>query len=99
MRLVQPTDFEILAQLADSHRNNAANLAVLLDQNRSYINTRLPVLADYGLVERVGPAEKSGLYVITERGHAAVACQEAYATNSNFEATIAGYLDNSVDHL
>lgn len=99
MRLVQPTDFKILGQLADSRRNNAANLAVLLDQDRSYINTRLPVLADYGLVKRVGPAEKSGLYVITERGHAAVACQEAYATNSDFEAIIAGYLEDPVDHL
>ena len=88
MRLVQPTDFEILDQLADGHRNNAINLAVLLDRNRAYINTRLPVLADYGLVDRVGPAPKSGLYTITERGRAAVACREQYADCDDFEAVM-----------
>ena len=65
MRLVQPTDFDILEELTDGERNNAINLAVLLDRNRAYINTRLPVLADYGLVDRVGPAPKSGIYTIT----------------------------------
>ena len=54
MRLTVPTDFDILDALTDGERNNAANLAYLLDRDRSYINTRLPVLADYGLVERVG---------------------------------------------
>ncbi|WP_435099848.1 ArsR family transcriptional regulator [Halorubrum sp. N11] len=99
MRLVQPTDFEILEQLTDGHRNNAINLAVLLDQNRAYINTRLPVLADYGLVERVGPAQKSGLYAITDRGHAAVACRETYTTGGDFEAALTSYLDEPVEHL
>ena len=94
MRLVQPTDFEILDQLTDGHRNNAINLAVLLDRNRAYINTRLPVLADYGLVDRVGPAPKSGLYTVTERGRAAVACREQYADCDDFEAVITAYLED-----
>lgn len=63
MKLVQPTDFEILEALADGQRNNAVNVAELLDQERGYINTRLPQLADYGLVETVGPANNSGLSV------------------------------------
>lgn len=68
MKLARPTDIEILDALSDGKRNTAANLAYHLDKDRSYINTRLPVLADYGLLERVGPAPASGLYEITEKG-------------------------------
>jgi len=72
MRLVQPTDFEILDALSDGRRNTAANIAHMIDKNRAYINTRLPILADYGLLSRVGPAPNSGLYEITDRGVAAL---------------------------
>ncbi len=78
MRLVQPTDFEILNALSDGRRNTAANIAYLIDRDRSYINTRLPILADYGLLERVGPAPTSGLYVIRPRGRAALDHREQY---------------------
>jgi DNA-binding IclR family transcriptional regulator len=78
MKLAVPTDFEILEALADGRRNNAANLSHILDKNRSYINTRLPVLADYGLVERVGPAPTSGLYEITEKGRVVVEHRDRY---------------------
>jgi hypothetical protein len=76
MRLAEPTDFEILEALADGKRNTAANLAYILDKDRSYINTRLPILADYDLLSRVGPAPNSGLYEITERGLAVVDIRE-----------------------
>lgn len=92
MRLVQPTDFDILCQLVDGERDNASNLAVHLDLNRAYINTRLPVLADYGLLTRVGPAPKSGLYVITDRGQAALACRDEYDAETDFDAVIDAYL-------
>ncbi|MFB6091551.1 MAG: ArsR family transcriptional regulator [Haloquadratum sp.] len=89
MRLTVPTDFEILEALADGERNNAANLAYHIDRDRSYINTRLPVLADYGLLERVGPAPNSGLYAITERGRAALEHRDAYRqADVDFEALI-----------
>lgn len=78
MKLAVPTDFEILAALSDGRRNNAVNISHEIDKNRAYINTRLPVLADYELVERVGPAPNSGLYVITEKGQAALEHREAY---------------------
>lgn len=68
MRLVDPIDFQILTELADGKRNTAANLAILLEQDRAYINTRLPILTDYSLLNRVGPASRSGLYEITEKG-------------------------------
>jgi hypothetical protein len=79
MRLSTPVDFEILNALSNGRRNTAANLSEIIDRNRSYINTRLPVLADYGLLTRVGPAENSGLYEITEKGLVAAANREAYA--------------------
>ena len=78
MRLVSPTDFDILAAMSDGRRNNAINLAAMLDRNRSYINTRLPILLDYGLVERVGPAPNSGLYEITPKGRAVVEHRDSY---------------------
>ena len=78
MRLVQPTDFDILEALSDGRRNTAANIAHLIEKNRAYINTRLPILADYQLVKRVGPAPNSGLYEITSRGRAALNHREQY---------------------
>ena len=90
MRLTVPTDFDILDAFADGHRNNAANLAYELDRDRSDINTRLPVLADYGLLERVGPAPKSGLYAITDKGQAAADNRDAYRVDGvDFDDVVA----------
>ena len=89
MRLVQPTDFDILEALSDGRRNTAANIAHLIERNRSYINTRLPILASYGLIDRVGPAPKSGLYVILPRGQAAVEHRDQYGEpNVDFAALV-----------
>lgn len=94
MRLTAPTDFEILQALSDRKRNNASNLSHVLDKNRSYINTRLPVLADYGLVERIGPAPNSGLYVITETGAIVAELEEEYADDDvDFDALVEDRLD------
>lgn len=89
MKLTAPTDFDILESLSDGKRNNAVNLAHKLDKNRAYINTRLPILADYGLVERVGPAPNSGLYVITEKGQAVLENRAAYREEGvDFDAAV-----------
>jgi predicted transcriptional regulator len=88
MKLATPTDFDILKSLSDGKRNTAANLAYELDQNRSYLNTRLPVLADYGLLERVGPAPHSGLYEITERGKVVSQLRDQYGTADDFESLV-----------
>ncbi|MGM0372202.1 MAG: ArsR family transcriptional regulator [Halobacteriota archaeon] len=85
MRLAEPTDFEILEALADGKRNTAANLSYILDKDRSYINTRLPILADYGLVDRVGPAPNSGLYEITERGLAVIDIRDSAAEGADID--------------
>lgn len=68
MKIRLPTDIDIMKALSDGKRDTAANLAYQIDKERPYINTRLPVLADYSLLERVGPSPNSGLYVITDDG-------------------------------
>ncbi|MFB6114306.1 MAG: ArsR family transcriptional regulator [Halodesulfurarchaeum sp.] len=93
MKLAVPTDFEILEALSDGNRNTAANLSYILDKDRSYINTRLPVLADYGLVERIGPAPNSGLYEITDKGLLVLDNREKYrAEDVDFDSLIEGQL-------
>lgn len=96
MRLVTPTDFDILDALDDGRRNNAINLAEILDRDRQYINTRLPALLDYGLVERVGPADNSGLYVITPKGQAVVEHRDAYGEpDVDFDELVAESVENA----
>lgn len=96
MKLAQPTDFEILEALADGRRNNAVNISHIIDKKRAYINTRLPILTDYGLLERVGPAPKSGLYVITEKGRLVIQHRDKYeAADINFDAFIEEQLSES----
>jgi len=89
MKLALPTDLEILQALSDGKRNTAANLSYILDKDRSYINTRLPILADYGLVDRVGPAPNSGLYEITTKGSLVVEYGDRYEDDDvDFDAFI-----------
>ena len=90
MKLRQPTDFLILEALEDKGRNVATNLASHTGKSRKNINTRLPVLEDYGLVRKIGPAERSGLYEITSTGKAALVYQDQYDEADDFEALIEG---------
>lgn len=88
MKLRRPTDFLILQGLFLHGRNVATNLAELTGKSRKNINTRLPVLADYGLVEKIGPAETSGLYEITALGRRALRYADRYDEVDDFEALI-----------
>lgn len=98
MKLAAPTDFDILEALSDGKRNNAVNLAHELDKNRAYINTRLPILADYELVNRVGPAPNSGLYVITEKGQATLENRSKYREDGvDFDAEVERTLEERTD--
>ncbi|WP_255171617.1 winged helix-turn-helix domain-containing protein [Natrononativus amylolyticus] len=90
MKLRQPTDFLILEALEDKGRNVATNLASHTGKSRKNINTRLPVLEDYGLVNKIGPAERSGLYEISSLGKAALVYQDQYDEVDDFEALIEG---------
>lgn len=97
MKLRQPTDFLILEELEDKGRNVATNLSSHTGKSRKNINTRLPVLEDYGLVRKIGPAERSGLYEITPLGKAALVYQDQYDEAEDFEALIAGPDAGSAD--
>ena len=50
----------------------------------------MPQLHDHGFVEKIGPAANSGLYELTDRGRAAIACQEqyGYVDPNRFEAIV-----------
>jgi len=89
MKLVDPTDFDVL-EVFQEGRNVAPNVAAELDQDRAYINTRLPQLHDHGLVEKIGPADNSGLYELTDRGRAAMRCRKQYerVDPTRFEAIV-----------
>ncbi len=80
MRLVDPTDFRILETFSDGKRNNAVNVAKIIEADRPYVNSRLTTLADYGLLKRVGPAEHSGIYEITEKGQFVLEHQDEYSS-------------------
>ena len=86
MRLRQPTDFLILEALAAYGRNVATNLSEVTDKSRKNINNRLPVLVDYGLVRKIGPAEHSGLYEITTKGELALDHRAEYGEREDFGA-------------
>ncbi|MFC4438179.1 MULTISPECIES: winged helix-turn-helix domain-containing protein [Natrialbaceae] len=90
MKLRQPTDFLILEELEDKGRNVATNLAAHTGKSRKNINTRLPVLEDYSLVRKIGPAERSGLYEITSLGKAALVYRDQYDDADDFESLIEG---------
>jgi predicted transcriptional regulator len=81
MRLVEPTDFLILGAFEKTGRNTAPNIAIHIDKNKDYINTRLPQLANDGYLEKIGPAENSGLYEITEKGRLAVEHWDIHTTD------------------
>jgi predicted transcriptional regulator len=85
MRLIDPSDFEILGALSNGKRNTAANLSFILGKDRSYVNTRLPVLEDYNLLKKIGPNPQSGLYEITEKG---LTVYEIYQSSSKSPSEI-----------
>jgi predicted transcriptional regulator len=83
VKLQRPTDFLILECLQDG-RNVAVNISEEIDKSRSHVNVRLPQLTDYGLVNKVGPAENSGLYEITDLGSLAVEYRDQYDSADDF---------------
>ena len=88
MRLRRPTDFLILEALHSYGRNVAPNLAQITGKSRKNVNNRLPVLADYELVRRIGPADRSGLYEVTDRGRVVMQLREQYESAEDFDALV-----------
>ncbi len=78
VKLVVPTDFEILEAMSDGKRQTATNLGAIVDRSSRYMNNRLAQLRGDGLVRKVGPADNSHMYVITEKGRLALEYREEY---------------------
>jgi len=97
VKLQRPTDFLILEVLAEDGRNVAPNIALEIGKSRSHVNVRLPVLADYDLVRKVGPADNSGLYEITDRGEAVLALRGQYDSSDDFEDLVKRYRSGELD--
>lgn len=95
MKLRRPTDFLVLEALADHGRNVATNLAHHTGKSRKNVNTRMPVLADYGLVRKIGPAEHSGLYEITDSGRVALSLRDRYDQVEDFGELIRSHVDSA----
>ena len=85
VKLQRPTDFLILECLHKGGRNVAVNISEEIGKSRSHVNVRLPQLLDYDLVRKVGPAENSGLYEITDYGRLAVEYRDRYEEVDDFE--------------
>ena len=95
VRLRRPTDFLILEGLHSYGRNVAPNLAHITGKSRKNVNNRLPVLADYGLVQKIGPADRSGLYEITDRGRVALRLRDQYHATEDFDALVDRHMASS----
>jgi hypothetical protein len=93
VKLRQPTDFLILEALHTYGRNVAPNLAAITDKSRKNINNRLPVLDDYDLVRKIGPAERSGLYELTDKGRVALRLRDEYDHSIDFDGLVTQRLE------
>ena len=82
VKLVVPTDFDILDAMSDGRRQTAPNLAEILDKESKYMNNRLAELAGGGFVRKAGVSENSGMYIITRKGRAALKHRDEYSHDS-----------------
>jgi len=85
MRFKHPVEIEILREIADDRRQTSKNLAEIIGEDRNYVNNRVGALSGSGVLERVGPADNSGIYEITDMGHRALRFQDKYAHEHAFE--------------
>lgn len=97
MKLRRPTDFLILEALSEHGRNVATNLAHHTGKSRKNVNTRMPVLEDYGLVRKIGPADHSGLYEITDRGRVALSLRDQYDEVESFGELVDARMRDTTD--
>ena len=95
MRLRRPTDFLILEALHSYGRNVAPNIAIITGKSRKNVNNRLPVLADYQLVVKIGPSDRSGLYEVTDRGRAALRLREEYDAVQDFGELVNRHVESN----
>lgn len=66
--LTVPTDLEILELLSNGDRQTPANVAAHLDHDPRYMSQRLRNLEERGYIRDTPPAERSGMYELTDLG-------------------------------
>jgi DNA-binding MarR family transcriptional regulator len=77
--LTLPTDKNLLNELLDGKRQTPKNLSVILDADRTYLSNRLRALEHKGFDESPGPADRSGMYEISDAGRVAMRHFDRYA--------------------
>lgn len=80
MKLVRPTDFEILDVFRDGRHYTTSVVAHYLDKEPTYVSTRIGKLKSYGLITVLGAVKQCKLYRITVTGLTALAHHHVYTT-------------------
>lgn len=75
VKLVVPTDFDILEEMSDGKRYTGNFLGPILDKDDQYVRNRLAELRGKGLVKK---EPNSQMYVITEKGLVVLHLQDQY---------------------
>jgi hypothetical protein len=79
LKLVRPTDFEILYVLRDGERYTASIVAKLLEKGSDYISSQMSNLAKQHLLNRIGPdVDRCVLYRINQSGAVGLAKADRY---------------------
>lgn len=94
--LTIPTDLEILELLSTGDRQTPANVAAHLDHDSRYMSERLRNLEDRGYIRDAPPADRSGMYELTDLGAIAAFHIHTYVRDYHpiFRATTEYILDN-----
>lgn len=66
--LTSPTDLEIMDLLSDGRRQTPANMAAYLDRDPAYMSERLRNLEEREYIRDAPPADRSGMYELTDLG-------------------------------
>lgn len=80
---ILPTDLNILKILTNGQRQTPINVASILDMDRTYMSERLRYLENQGILHDAPPADRSGMYELTNLGRIAVWHARAYVRDSH----------------
>lgn len=83
--LTIPTDLEILDILSTGRRQTPANIGAHKDREQNYMGSRLRFLRDLDYLRYAPPADRSGMFEITERGLIAAWHRDQYVRDHHDE--------------
>ncbi|MDB2284504.1 hypothetical protein PM038_04360 [Halorubrum ezzemoulense] len=98
--LTVPTDLEILELFSTGDRQTPANVAAHLDRDSRYMSERLRNLEERGYIRDAPPAERSGMYELTNLGVIAAFHVQTYVRDYHnvFHANTEAILDNQPEN-